>query len=734
MAAVNLFIRGLNPHNIEQGDSLKMFAPANDAGSKSIVIANPPFGAERDQSAYPNVWEEYPKESETTILFVKLMFDYLKKGGRCAVIVSEGFLTWDQNSARTLRKMLLEEVNLKAIISLPQGVFVSKGGQGAKTSILYFEKGEPTKSIWYYKIENDGFAMGVNRKQIQGSQIPEVVELFAKFVKKGILPPETSNSFVIPAEWIKTLDPRIKERIRTETCETLTERSKEKRAELAAKLDERVTEKKIDEETRKQKLWEFDTNLENKILNEISKNIERAHSYSFNLQNYRSNLRKEQITEWNSVCQHSGSRKLELADRQATHADMKSATTTLDSLFHRLHTADAKTALQILFSLDPTNALEMDIAREYLSKESHNDKTLLRLNDLLKRGFAYPRVKLGNFLMPKYEKIKKEDYKADVDIVEKIRFNDGATIFREERKTGMDLYKAVKGDLVTSKINVHQGAAAIAPTELVCSTHYQTYKINTSEVVPSFLVDVLRTPQFLAQLSDEKNKGIKNEQGAEFLLGFTIPLPSPEIQREIVEKIEKQKAIIEGAEKILVSFVPIIEIKKDWKHIEIGSLCKIEYGDALPEKDRIDGEYPVVGAGAIIGSHNKYLTEGPAIIIGRRGATSGGILWIEKSCFPIDTAFFVKDFDAKKVQKKFLYYTLKYANLGSMQNGGAMPGVNRTDIYQTKIFLPDLEVQKQIVEDLDQEMEAVEKIRLLKTKAQQRIKQILSEVWGEDGG
>lgn len=60
------------------------------------------------------------------------MFDLLKKGGRCAVVVSEGFLTWDKASARNLRKMLLEEANLKAVISLPQGVFVSKQGQGER--------------------------------------------------------------------------------------------------------------------------------------------------------------------------------------------------------------------------------------------------------------------------------------------------------------------------------------------------------------------------------------------------------------------------------------------------------------------------------------------------------------------------------------------------------------------------------------------------------------------------
>ena len=68
-----------------------------------------------------------------------------------------GFLTWGQNSACALRKILLNDANLRAVISLPQGVFVSKSGQGAKTSILYFEKGTPTDFVWYYKIENDGF-------------------------------------------------------------------------------------------------------------------------------------------------------------------------------------------------------------------------------------------------------------------------------------------------------------------------------------------------------------------------------------------------------------------------------------------------------------------------------------------------------------------------------------------------------------------------------------------------
>ena len=141
MAAINFYVRGLNPGNIQQGDALEKFGSEVLPKSKTVILANPPFGAERDKESYPNVWSEYPTESETTILFVKLMLELLKPGGRCTVIVSEGFLTWDQNSARALRRALLDECNLNAVISLPQGVFVSKGGQGPKTSILYFVKG-----------------------------------------------------------------------------------------------------------------------------------------------------------------------------------------------------------------------------------------------------------------------------------------------------------------------------------------------------------------------------------------------------------------------------------------------------------------------------------------------------------------------------------------------------------------------------------------------------------------
>lgn len=84
-------------------------------------------------------------------------------------------------------------------------------------------------------------------------------------------------------------------------------------------------------------------------------------------------------------------------------------------------------------------------------------------------------VGLKEFLIPKAEKIKKDDYIGDFDVVAKITFSDGVVHFRKEKETGMDLFKGKRGNLLTSKINIHQGAVAICPKDLVCSTHYHIY-------------------------------------------------------------------------------------------------------------------------------------------------------------------------------------------------------------------------------------------------------------------
>jgi len=781
MAAVNMYIRGLNPHNIEQGDSLKLYDPSIHKESCSVVIANPPFGAECDQPAYPNVWEEYSREKETTILFVKLMLELLKKGGRCAVVVSEGFLTWGQNSACRLRQMLLQETNLKAIISLPQGVFVSKNGQGPKTSILYFEKGTPTDFIWYYKIENDGFSMGTNRQPIEGSQMPELLEIW-KSVKQGIKPEDSRHRFCIPRRWIETLDPRVKERIRKDTREKLILKDKAKREKFVVKVKQDLEKKKISKEIFDEKLSQYDELFEVQVQNTIAKEIEKTHTHHFNLQNYRSSLTDEQIKKWQEVFNissvHVGESFPSVPSPLAGEGQGEGEVS-LDERYNRLipplENGSSKIpplkkgdtggfydkALKVFSAFNPSNALEMDIAREFLHKLSEetlkDDEKLKTLEELIRRGFQYPLVLLRELIKPKYEKIKKDDYKGDLDIVDKISFSDGKIHLREQRQTGMDLYIAEAGELITSKINLHQGAVAINDIgKLACSTHYQVYHVNQSEATPEYLALMFRSNKFLENIASEKNKGIKNESGYEFISGFSIPLPPLETQREIVAKIEKQKTIIEAAKRIEESWDVPFDIFKDFPKVHISEFAELnplrnylglddnslvsfvpmEAIDEFSGTIKIITEKPLkdVKKGYTFFAENDVLfakitpcMENGKTAIARNLSNGIGFGTTELHVFRAKTS---------KAVSEYIYYLLrtKYFRKKAAEYMTGASGHKRVPekfLLDFPYPLPPLPIQQEVVAKFDKEMEALEGVRLLRQEAERRIEKMIVEVWGE---
>jgi len=158
---------------------------------------------------------------------------------------------------------------------------------------------------------------------------------------------------------------------------------------------------------------------------------------------------------------------------------------------------------------------------------------------LAKLTFKKDLIELKEVIVPKNEKIKKDSYKGDYEIVEKIAFDNGQVYFRSERKTGMDLYKADKGNLLTSKINLHQGAVALCPKDLVCSTHYYVYEIKEEKIIPEYLILILRSAPFLNAIESLKASSIKNEIGPSFLLDLRVYVPSLVEQQKIVDQWNK---------------------------------------------------------------------------------------------------------------------------------------------------------------------------------------------------
>lgn len=741
MAAVNMYIRGLNPHNIDQGDSLKMFDPSRDGGSKSVVISNPPFGAERDQPAYPNIWEEYSKESETTILFVKLMFELLRVNGRCAVVVSEGFLSWGQNSACALRKILLNDANLRAIISLPQGVFVSKSGQGAKTSILFFEKGTPTDFVWYYKIENDGFSMGTNRKPIENSQIPQLLDLFQD-VKQGKNPQDTKYSFCVSKEQIETLDPRIAERIKIEVSEKTKEKNTKKRTKLVDDLDKKLKDKKISKEMYNEKLSQFENIIEGQIDNEIAKAIERAHSYHFNLQNYRSNLSDEQIKDWQET----------LNDVEIKNGSK------IEKRYQELQQVDHQAALQILASFDPKDALQMDIGREYLSKLNkkilEQDGKLIKLEEILRKGFQYPIVPLKDHIIVNEEKIKPADF-PDTEFTV-LGVSNQAGVFINDKVKGENIkqgyFKVYKNQFCYNPYRINVGSIGFCEFDIenqIISGAYNIFGCNESELNPKYLDALFNTRKFLSFVNEKANGGVRMDFKIESMQNWHIPLPPIKVQNKIVEKIEGKRKIIKGAEEIEkgFNFDQFIETNYEEEFIE-----KLAHVDGSPVKDLsklrteiyVGGENIESGTGRLL----NLQTVDEAGIIGPSYVFKKGHVVYSKVRPNLQKCFYANfdgvcssDIYPLKVNKNLIlekYFALvlqtKYfaKKTESFQEGrSGMPKINQDQLAQIKIPLPSLEIQQQIVEELDQQVQALESVRLLKSKAQKRIEEIMKEVWGK---
>ncbi|TLU82583.1 MAG: restriction endonuclease subunit S [Chlorobium sp.] len=130
-------------------------------------------------------------------------------------------------------------------------------------------------------------------------------------------------------------------------------------------------------------------------------------------------------------------------------------------------------------------------------------------------------------------------------------------------------------------------------------------------------------------------------------------------------------------------------------------VCTLEYGSSLPKEKRVDGPFPVVGSNGITGYHNNYLVEGPTIVVGRKGS-AGEVTLIEQNCFPIDTTYFVKQTNSSQSDIRYLYWILKSLGLPELRGGAGIPGLSRSDVYQThQIPLPPLEVQKEIVAEIE---------------------------------
>ncbi len=179
LGLMNLMMHGIDEPQIDYKDTLsKSF---NEDALYDIIMANPPFTGNIDKGDI-NASLKLPT-TKTELLFVERIFTMLKMGGTSAVIVPQGVLFGSGNAFVTLRKMLIEKAELKAVIAMPSGVF--KPYAGVSTAILIFTKGGETNNVWFYDMQADGYTLDDKRNKIEASDLPDIVAQFkARHEKK----------------------------------------------------------------------------------------------------------------------------------------------------------------------------------------------------------------------------------------------------------------------------------------------------------------------------------------------------------------------------------------------------------------------------------------------------------------------------------------------------------------------------------------------------------------------
>ena len=209
IAAMNLMLHGIENPQITQVDALS--SQYDEEDKYSLVLANPPFKGSIDEGDINKSLRSVVKTKKTELLFLALIDRILDMGGRGAVIVPEGVLVGASNVQVELRKKLIENCELRAVISMPSKVF--KPYAKVSTGILIFTKGGYTDKVWMYKLENDGFSDNSVRVETPNeNDIPDILRLWDDIKNKNYKEVPGKHRFVDKQEIIENdyqLMPRL---------------------------------------------------------------------------------------------------------------------------------------------------------------------------------------------------------------------------------------------------------------------------------------------------------------------------------------------------------------------------------------------------------------------------------------------------------------------------------------------------------------------------------------------
>ena len=706
VSKISMFMNGAGGANIIFGDGLENYAEKGiTSGSFDILVANPPYsvsGFKQHLKLKNNTFNIIDKitldGSEIETLFVERIAQLLKPQGIAAVILPASILSNSSNSYIAAREQLLQNFMLRAIVNFGSKTF---GATGTNTVVLFLERyNEPPQVSKMAEDVVDGILSNTDCSDWQDKDVME------EYLAHQGIDDDTYKQFLsksIPWELLQA-DSYLKSY--TEAVE-----------KMAISYPKSATDEKKKEI------------LLNKFF-EYAFTIERDKLYYFTLVHSQKTLvisaptdNKDQKVflgyDWSN---RKGAEGIIINKKggQLYDDENRFASNTLASCIRFAYYGDVDVELPEEIQKYAKTYWLKDMMDFSQSKKDKIVRTTVL--DKFKIKSKYPLVVLGDIVIINPPKSEIRDVSNDtlVSFVEMSSVsNEGFITKKVDRKIG-ELRSGgytyfAENDIIIAKITpcMENGKCAIAiglSNKIgMGSSEFHVFRCS-NKIINSYLFALLNmnTIRKAAEMNMTGASGHRRVPEA-FYKELQIPLPPIDIQKKIVKECRKvddeynnsRMTIDTYRQKIKDIFIKLEVVKNSGGVIRrISEIFKLSSGKMLSNKDRIEGNIPIYGGNGITGYHNKGFVSQPTIVIGRVGEYCGSVHLTVANCWVTDNALYATQY-LTDVDKKFLLYALRQANLNQYANRTGQPNISQSSIANVEIPFPNITKQREIIKEVE---------------------------------
>jgi type I restriction-modification system DNA methylase subunit len=707
LARVNMYLHHFGNPQIHEYNTLNTDTRWKD--KFDCILANPPFMTPKG-GIDPHDKFRIPA-NRTEILFSSYILQHLNPDGKAGFVVPEGIIFQTTGDYITLRNWLIYEAGLWAVVSLPSNIF--QPYSGVKTSILFIDREIARKrnDILLLKIDNDGFSLNTNRHPIKANDLPEALEWlemckkdldkFQNEIEQKADKPFLSKLRLLHRDEFAKLD-HYKA---TSTVYTFCKRHFEKTVKSIEEInDSLISERDLfEKEKNKIKLQKITESIRTyeekkaKLLLEYTKRIGASVLFDSeqDLKNWFEENIKEAAIEYGTNLNNTNKLTKEILEL-------------LDSSRDFVLSYDKFAGEENVLNDDVDYRKLEEVCKVFV------DGDWIEKIDQSENGIRL--IQTGNIGKGKFR--EKDSSKA--------RFISEDTFQR------LNCTEVLADDILVSRLPDPVGRACIIPPfkeKLITAVDCTIIRLDENIILPKFFIALTHSDFYYKKVYEKVTGASRDRISRKNLGSIEIPIPSIPFQESLIEKTNQYFNLIEGCNLIVDNYIPVFEINPDWERVKLGNIFKLSSGQALTQKNMIDGQHFVYGGNGISGKHNDYFLENPTLVIGRVGEYCGAAHITNPKSWVTDNGLYVTEY-LREINQEFLLYAIQQINLNQYAKIGGQPSISQSTISEIEIQLPEMEIQNTIASEIRNQRSAVESVIELKRDYEAKIKSIIDKVWG----